>query len=393
MKLPQAILTTIVLVLGVAVAVAVYFNLHLPPSADEVLEIGTTTEKVFYAQEAFADSSLRQEFLNAIDAEEALGNYLLVTSIQKRAGAEEPYDEAGKLFTPNTFVFEAGVVGIEYPFNYPLWFLNGEIDGERLFVTQPYDESGSVARLFNSAKTHDMVKVHETKDAESVTGIRFPKLSQSGKYYLYTANFGDPNTKPEEMLKDPKAWRIYVGAPDGSRQSFYFADGYSAVWAGKDEYIIYTRHDGIFGKKFRAGEKHETEPEFPLLSLYGEQGVRNELAISPDGQYLAVAYPFDSKVSDSFVEIYRLRLTEAEPLAELVERILYRDGQPLMSPVFSPGGRYLAMLVDDLDKGTNDDRLVVYDFVQQSFLWDIDFNDFYMASSFITDWVEKPKPQ
>ena len=395
MKLILAILITIVLVLGVAIVAVVYFGAGLPKEVDAPGETKNDAEnqnQVYYQQESFTDSTLRQEFLSIIDQEEPLGGYIYTTSIKKRPGAEEPFDEKGNLFTPSTYVFEAGVGDIDYQFTHPIWFLNGDVVADHIYVTIPIGATEYVSRVLIDHGPQHAKKINETADPDLITGVRLPRWSNDYKNYLYTAYLGDPSIDPMTMLDSPSAWRIYTGPNDDSYQSFYFADGYGGQWANNDKNILYIRKEGIFTKRYVGNESRTQEPEAPLLSSYGPFGIRNEMTVSPDGHYLAVTYPFASQVGASFIEIYKLSFSEADPSAELVQRILYDDGVPLLSPIFSPNGRYLVAISNDLTAEANN-HLVAYDLVDNRFIWEADFSNFYIGNTFITDWVKKPESQ
>lgn len=364
-----------------------YFGYLYYPQLQDFIIADKTSETEITARPDFNDSNLYGEFLKKIDATEKLGGYILLTSALKSTSSEEPWD---------SFVYDLQQ-NIIRPVNSEetYYFLSkSKNENKYLYSGRPW-KTDSERGIYNDSViltdlgTGSVLKTIENPKGSYFTRIRLPRWSSNGSDYLYSAQIWENEVdKPE--VGDIDSWKISVGSTKSMATSTHFVNGYGAQWIGSGKYIAYVKSKGIYVKKYNSNVDHSKETEFRIISDIPAYSPRNHIAVSPDGEYIAVQHVFlNQQLSNASIDVYKFSETDTGPKADLVKRIAFKGAESVFWPQFSPGGRYLSFqtsnfLLDSQEKTS----IQMYDFVTEKVVQSFDFNDYKFDSSFNTDWVK-----
>lgn len=383
MTLSRLVLGLFIAILGVA-AVILYFlySFFWPQILDQ-----TGGERPFVTREAFTDVDRYQEMLDGVDKEEQLGGNILITTRPKEFSQglqginNYKYNVLLSSITPLDLGSnpERGL----FPFYSP-------IINKYALTTWPLDTNLS-ALLTNDPATNEFSQINGSTQIADSASLRLPRISPDGQSYLFTAQTWKDGEGPTDYL-DINSFDIYVGSlinPD--EPSTLFAKGYGAQFVLGGSYIVYVKPDGVYAKKYTLDETQTENEEIPITFEYLPHSLRNQIGVSPDGQYIAVAYPIIPDQGASSIDIYKLNFDGSElatPGALFVHRITLENKAIPFWPIFSPGGRYISFQRSEHVSATGfDNSLVIYDLVEQEFVRRFDFNAFDFQMSFNTDWV------
>ncbi len=262
--------------------------------------------------------------------------------------------------------------------------------GARAYITQPrsaYDLSWSPNGKFiyfrTRRKTHDLfTQVYRIPvdggEAEMVTGhettVQDYALSPNGQYLAYTAR--DPKTREEKLAvsngedwievgKNPKFTRLFViELPDGSPRRVFEADldVTDFTWTPNNINLV-----------FRAAEVPETDSRYMYQDIYqvnasggrpakvvNTQGKLGDMAVSPDGSYLAYlgAVDLHDPIAQSLFVVPMSGGTPrnvSEGLRASGESVAWKDATTLL--LSCAEGVYTSLYELDLEK---DQRKKVY---------------------------------
>lgn len=344
-------------------------------------------ERPFATREAFTDEDRYLEMLEGIHEEELLSGSILITTRPKEfnQGLQGINNYKYDVFSNNITPLDLGPNpgrGL-FPFYSP-------VINRYVLTTWPLDTTLS-ALLINDVATNEFSQIKGSTQIAGSASLRLPRVSPDGQSYLFTAQTWENGEGPTDYL-DINSYDIYVGSlinPD--EPSKLFANGYGAQFVLGGSYIVYVKSDGVYAKKHIVDETQTENEEIPITFEYLPHSLRNQIGVSPDGQYIAVAYPIIPDQGDSSIDIYKLNFDGSElatPGALFVHRITLENNAIPFWPIFSPGGRYISFQrSEQTSANTFDNSLVIYDLVEKKLVRTFDFNAFDFQMSFNTDWV------
>ena len=341
----------------------------------------------------FTNDVLYEEFLTNINKAEVLGGVLSVVSVlnveQQNVGNQKLWD---------SFSYYIEEDFIEKNTTEPtLYFLNKEeANGKYLFTGEPSrtDSQGGVfnTSLFVSdAGIVKKIPTVESLNSNNFTRIRIPRWSSNGTDYIYNIQ-----TWTEEASQlfhgDIDGWEISTGYIDGENMSTttHFATGFGPVWVSDGQYVLYMKEDGIYTKKYQRVKESSVEDEVNVLVPRYKFSPYHHMTASADGRYVAITSPVAIELGNSSVDIYKFYLDEKEkPHMELVYSIAMKENINPYWPLFSQGGRYISFQTREfLPNGSQDNNIVFFDLVKETYVKKFDFNDFNFDWSFNTDWMD-----
>ncbi len=370
-----------VFALLIAVATLLFFGVGFQkifPGLDD----GQQPDRAAYKTEVpFTDTILYAEFLSKINQEENLDGYVYLT------GRKSSADDASVM---NTYVYSVLGKNLSEPLlPYPIWFLQkNETNNEHIFITQPVGVNRFFPTVFTKVEDSEPSRLNlDIEDALLVSERRLPELSPNGEHYLNSVLISGTGDQSGINIFNPDAWVIKTASTSATSTDVYFSNGYGAKWAIGGDYIVYVKKGGVYGKKFPTAESAEEEKEELLVSAPSSFGILNHIAVSPSGDYLAVAFPSDQDVGDSYLDLYKLNIDSGVLSTSLVSRLVSPSGESLLEPQFSPEGRYMSALLSSRLEG-NPHKLVIFDFSVGKFVDSFSLNDFVFESLFATDWVK-----
>ncbi len=369
--------TTLLLVIVVASSWVIFVN-----QEKDVLTVDTDS----------SENALYRQFITKLNSSEPLVGRILISTIVKDLETSGlPVDDDGLLLPVearyiNLISGSSSPVSTKYSITHPN--VNG-LTGDMLFVAQPSGQTYYSPILFSLDQSEIVTRLLDNESGldenYEVINRRLPKWSSDGAKIIYVGQIRDKSSSNNVELDDVEAWHVFM-LDVASRTSRPFAQGFNANWALDGQSVLYMKSDGVYQKEAIATEESRETRVIPS----GNRPFRffNQVGVSKNGAYLAVSYPQYNDQGRSWVDIYRLSLQDGDVVAEFTEQI-YLDGADAFWPVFSPGGRYLALQASygNVADGITANYIVIFDFISNRYIARYPLNDFEFLYTFTNDWI------
>lgn len=328
----------------------------------------------------FESTDLLAEYLTLIDRDEKLAGQILITTAPKSLDTHDYHNVSIELDV------ESGQFNDLFHEMPPYLISQRPKDGQNLFI------GGRAWSGLESTREHpfgffttkagyvEEVKNELLSQKDDYVHILLPRIAKNSDQYIYSYQEW-PRNQVQPPMSDVSTWKIGLASMSTSSAEV-LSTGYGAQWALDDQFILYVRSDGVYAKSTHPSGPTTNNMEHRIITGSFSSPRRNQLGVSADGKYLALA------LDSSMMDVYKLSYVSRVPQADLMIRLSLDPNEGGFWPIFSPNGRYLSIQTRNPSKGAIQSSSVkIYDFVIGQFIKQFDFSDFDFESSFNTDWV------